>query len=583
MEIFMDTFKAPTSGQLIGAVVDRLGLRATDRLKSSTARAYFSGERISEGVRQEILDDVTNGLFDAGLIKESLDRSPLEIEVASVARFVDMTASKAPTTTQLLAGFVGAWASHWDALIGAFHAASPPIPRRPVSAIAVARLLTIDLALRTAALRSMLDLESLNASDDGHRGMLIRGLLHEYGLTRDKAADRCRVSSNSVDAWCDGRSEIGDENILDLAIALSRARGSANADDDEKALAARLRRHRAAWRLRTLLDELFGVDRRRDLEAAFIRIANRVRDGLSQSKLPPERRRLGEWMIVAQGIAFDSTRFLRRHASRPEQDQRWLNALATDDDVATLVAHARQVAAIPEVLAMGRDEGWLTGDDAAAAIEILADAPLHGVAPQREDAGRYAAVLATTPSQNAFNREAQGERALLAKDYPAAIFHFRRAVELEPTKAMWHFKLGAALWQGGDFAAGEAECRIATALDEGWDLPAIEIGVLRLNAGDASGAIDALVLARQRYAPSWHLLHHLGVAYMRRDRFEEAAAAFASALALDADNALTLECAAWMADELGDTRRAKALAKQAAFRGRRVVFRDRTHGPRPKR
>jgi Flp pilus assembly protein TadD len=110
----------------------------------------------------------------------------------------------------------------------------------------------------------------------------------------------------------------------------------------------------------------------------------------------------------------------------------------------------------------------------------------------------------------------------------------------------------------GDAAAAQRSARRALELDpSSW--PALEtLGVIRLDRGDASGAAELLERAMHSGGDRHSLLNHLGEAYFRAERYEDARRLFARAV----------DKAAWVADYrwnlalalegLGECRRAHA-------------------------
>lgn len=453
-----------------------------------------------------------------------------------------------------------------------FKSNAPHVPIVPQVGLAFARLAVIDVALRVAAFRSYHQLGPLESlAEDAHAGLLIRRLLTEAELTREKFECLDERSDNSVDAWCDGKSRMNEDNILKVAKGLS---------SNPPTLAARLRRHYAWWALRGSAVAVFWKEAAADLFSALIRLANKLLDGLSRSRLPPEQRRMTEVGIIFMGRCFESTRFLRNHASRTEQDGHWIEAL-TVNDIDYVIGHARRVAAIPEVRARFVAQG-ADMDLVDRIAQMVTSGPRIGFVPQTGSNRQYVYRLSGDAQFTVNVRDAQAEEALLRGDLDGAVVHRRRQVALQPEKAMWHFKLGTVLSQRGDYEEALAECWLAAQIEPTWELPRVEIGVIHLDAGHAEKAVEELEVARTLFeTPSARLLYHLGVGYFREGRLCEADEALKAALSVKGDDALTQELAAVVAYHLDDTLRCRKLAREAAHRGRPFAL-ELLHPPKRK-
>lgn len=543
-------FIPPTSGVLLGALVGALSLRQTKRLKSSTARAYFSGEPIKDDSLCEIVEDFVDVLLDADLLDWPADGPPRPVVVAGV-----------------LASTVA-----WDELVGRHRSGALPVQTSSLAGRAFARVAVVDLALRLGALRRRCGLGSVHEPPaDDAPGVLLRRLLHDRKITREALAERARVSVTTVDSWCDALVSISAENMLDIAFALEPTDEARRTE-----VARRLRRHFALWQLRRALVSL-GDDFVADALAAIVRIANVVNEGLGQTKLAEPDRTKGLEATVVLGRRFESTLFLRRHASRSEQDAHWRAALLADD-LRYTEGHAQWIAGAAELRARARELGVPDGVDIEL-LDELADAPPPGLPrPAMPSDAAQLLVISGDASFKANNREALSHAAELTGDLQRAIDEMRRALQLEPAKALWHFKLGALLGQAGRADEGIAECRIAVATEPAWELPAVEMGIILLDARRPREALEALRTARlQHTMPSAHLLYHLGLAHFDVGDVDAALACFREALALKPDDPLCMNMSAEALFAragalVGEERRrtneeALRLAKAAALRG----------------
>ena len=158
-------------------------------------------------------------------------------------------------------------------------------------------------------------------------------------------------------------------------------------------------------------------------------------------------------------------------------------------------------------------------------------------------------------------------------DIDAALPHIRRAVELQPENAMYHFLLGATLGKVGDAEEALQECWIADSLNPDDELPRVEVGIILMNAGRCKEARDHLEdVALGQGEPSAHLSFNLGVARFKCEAYHEALDALETSLSLRGDYGLALDIAAQCAFEIGDSKKGRRLAKKARQHGETEAF-----------
>ena len=204
--------RLPTSGQIIGALVTRLGIRHPT-LQNRNARRYFAGnpERlVKDSTRAEIIDAVAEVLTDAGFI--------------SLPQAKEGNHEATPTLSATLQ-----WhADHWD-LLRSF------IRRRTVSVMpshlprvweAYVRLAVIDLALRMAAHLHLAGtspepLELLNWASVDSRGDYLNQKRRRTPLTLEDIAGALDVTDNTVDAWMYNGARPSNYNLAKLAEMLA--------------------------------------------------------------------------------------------------------------------------------------------------------------------------------------------------------------------------------------------------------------------------------------------------------------------------------------------------------------------------
>lgn len=204
--------RLPTSGQIIGALVTRLGIRHPT-LQNRNARRYFAAnpERlVKDSIRAEIIDAIAEVLTNAGFI--------------SLPQAKESHHEPAPALSATLQ-----WhADHWD-LLRSF------VRRRTVSVIpshlprvweAYVRLAVIDLALRVAAhlhltRTSPMALELLNWASIDARGDYLNQKRRQTPLTLENLAEALDVTDNTVDAWMYDGARPSNNNLTKLAEKLA--------------------------------------------------------------------------------------------------------------------------------------------------------------------------------------------------------------------------------------------------------------------------------------------------------------------------------------------------------------------------
>ena len=202
----------PTSGQIIGALVTRLGIRHPT-LQHRKARRYFAAdpERLVKGTtRSEIIDAVAEVLTDAGFIslpqaRESNDESP-------------------PALSAVLR-----WhADNWDLMRSSVRRRTTSVlpSHMPKVWEAYVRLAVIDLAFRVAAhlhlaRKSPAALELLTWASVDARGEFLNQKRRHTPLTLDDLAEALDVTDNTVDAWMYHGARPSHDNLKKLAETLA--------------------------------------------------------------------------------------------------------------------------------------------------------------------------------------------------------------------------------------------------------------------------------------------------------------------------------------------------------------------------
>ena len=562
-------YRAPLSGQIIGAVVRELRLQ-DEVLRSKTAARYFKGGRIKDDSKQEIFEVLGQALVDHGIIPPS----PFLVR-------------KGISLNKVISSAITWYADQWDRFVGYMRSASTLVDRPDLAAISYLRLATIDLSLRTTA---ALWLGEVPVPDEGKplwaknkgRSTYLRGLLDGCGPdgpTRDQLAERLEVSNNTIDNWLDTHTRPTWSHINRLAEELAPY----HADIGKETLHGRLHRHYALSGLCDLLSVHVGRDAVVDLATALVRFVSRNLDGLRQfSKLNPEDAAKRQFLILFLGTRCVGTEHLLRALWRQERDPVWsTDLLAASKPWQLRLTHVMQhLGELDKVVKLVRDEFGIPKEDAESLLDevlrdVQADPTRLTLTDPSELDGMTIVRVKGDAKFSARNRMVQYAQAKSEGDLDTAILHVRRAVELQPENGEYHFHLGATLGMAGEVDEGLQECRKAASLDPAWELPKVEVGIILLNAGREEEALSHLEdVARGQSDLSSHLAFNLGMARLRCGELEGALSALSRAVEVKPDHASALDAAAHCAFLVGDGKKGRHLAKRANLLGHSETYRD---------
>ena len=560
-------YNPPLSGQIIGAVVKELRLQ-NDVLQGRTAKRYFRGTWVNEGSKREIFWALGQSLADQNVFPPSsfFEREGVPLE-------------KAITVS------IAWYADQWDWLAGYMRSASAPVDRPDLAAISYLRLAMIDLALRTSAVLWLAGLPPpdertpLWAKDRGgaeYLRQLLKGC-GEAGPTRDQLAERLGVSYNTVDNWLDTDARPSRSNINGIAKELSPHLTGVGLET----LQRQLHLHYALCSTFDLLSSHLGRDEVIDLATALVRFTSRNLAGLMQfSNLGTEDAARAQFMILMFGARFVSSEYLLRALWRQETDKVWKTDLmaASRPWHLRLIHVSQHLGRLDEVKKLLHNEYGIPAEVAEEIMgdvlrDVQADSTRLAIADPSELESHTFIRVKGNAKFSARNRIIQFSQARSEGDLETALVHIRRAVELQPESAEYHFHLGATLGMMGEVGEGIQECWIATGLDPSWDLPQVEVGIILLDAGRNREAREHLErVACGQDKPSPHLAFHLGTARLRSNDPSGALEMLESVIKAKPDHALALDQAARCAFLVGNMGKGRRLAKQAHQLGQSETY-----------
>lgn len=562
-------FKAPFSGPIIGTLVKNLRLQH-DFLNRKTAKRYFNGERIKDDSKFEVIEAIGQALVKQGIIPQSpfITRMAIPLE-------------------RVISLGIACYAEQWDQLVGYMQSTSAPVDRPDLAAISYLRLAVIDLALRVSAVLWLAEASTPNeetplwAEEKGGSALLQKLLAKcgEFCPTRDELADRLDVSENTIDSWLDSNSRPSLSNTDSIAKELACHIAGLGVET----LKGQLQRHYALCAICDLLTEHLGRDAVKDLATALARFSSRNLAGLRQfSKLDPDEAASRQFFILLLGTQFVSSKYLLKALWRQERDRVWqADLIAASKPWHLRLTHvAQHLRGLDEAIERIHEEYGIPRETTQEQLDeilrnVQADLTRPGLTDPTELENMTVVRVKGDAKFSARNRMTQFAQARSKGDLETAILHVRRAVELQPENAEYHFHLGANLGMVGKVEEGIQECWLAAQLAPTWELPRVEVGIILLNAGRSQEACEYLEsIALSQDSLSAHLAFNLGVARLRSGDPDGALVVLEKAIEIEPDHALALEQAAYCAFLIGDQAKGRKLAKLADQFGQSETYRE---------
>ena len=215
------TPRLPTSGQILGALVAKLGIKHVE-LRSRTARRYFSADLeylVKDSSREKITGAIAEVLTGSGLVA-----SP-QVEVDDYRQ-------------SALASMLRWHAEHWDLLRSFVRRRTTRVLPGNLPKVweAYVRIAIIDLALRVSAHlhlagSSLAALDFLAWSNDTTRGGFLNKKRQQTTLSLEEFAEAVGVTDNTVDAWMYHGARPSSDNLAKIAETLADEIEGSNAAD----------------------------------------------------------------------------------------------------------------------------------------------------------------------------------------------------------------------------------------------------------------------------------------------------------------------------------------------------------------
>ena len=558
-----ERFRAPLSGRVFGTVAKALGLRFARNNKALTR--YLNGRAVSDCARREIITSFAEDLVEQGIIP------PLRIPNDG-----------RNSITEPLGETLAVFAEEWDSLVGNTSTLSAGVDRPDLAGAAYLRLITVDLSLRYAALLHLAGLPAPEPdtppwADSRGGALCLRELLKRCGPegpTRVQLAELMEVSRNTVDAWLDQGARPRQDHLDRIGDRLAPFIEGM----DAQAVSGALRLHYGLSEICDTLARHVGLETVIETATAFVRLAGFAYEELGEhgDEYTDEEVALLHLIVFVTGAHGPFGLGLLRCLIDREEDPLWQAEL-----VAAAMPWESRLIYVMKMLRdtdnIARDANNRFGIPVEFSESVLDDtlrwAQSNPSLPRKFDPGTTVYRVSGDARFSASNRLMQYESAMAVGDHDTALVHIRRAVKLQPENAMYHFLLGATLGQIGKVDEGIQECWIADALNPDDELPKVEVGIILMNAGRNPEARQHLEdTARDREHISAHLSFNLGVARFRCEAYPEAMEALDTSISQRNDYGPALDMAAQCAFAIGETKKARNLAKRAKRHGHTEAY-----------
>lgn len=525
------TPRLPTSGQILGAIVARLGIKHA-QLQSRTARRYFSADPeylVKDSSRERIIGAIAEVVASSGLI-------------ASPQTEVD------DCRQSTLASMLQWHADHWD-LLRSF------VRRRTMRVLpgnlprvweAYVRLVIIDLALRVSAHlhlagSSPAALDFLAWSNPTRRGDYLNQKRQQTSLSLEEFAEAVGVTDNTVDAWMYKGARPSDGNLGKIGKTLADEVEASNA----AVIALELRALYWVSDVAALLSEHIG-DRatnevigqlRRYAEATYRTIAD---------QFPAESRTEDLTILADLGAGSRLAEPLLSTLVEQEPDDGW-----REDLRATGMDWVRRVLSVNLGVHLAEVDGLI----------------------QKTNGGLLEDWGVGNPEAYAHYRRSQELR--MQGKLQEALAEVQVAARLDPLDPANHCTLGSVKTGIGIaredtdlIKEGLNALWLAVTLDPKWILPWTEIGLVLHHTGRSEEAVAHLRNVNPECGPLDSKYHQaLGAAYWKLDELPEALAAFEASLELDPEETSALLAASELSLTIGDEEKYKRYLRRARHFG----------------
>ncbi len=536
----------PTSGQIIGALVRRLGIKES-ALSTKNAQRYFKGTDgagLKESTLEEIFAALARVLIETGLIPAAQEAGDAAINRVTFALKFN--------------------AGGWDEFVAKMRRRSGIIDRAnlPLVWTAYIRLAAIDVAVRIGAGMRILDippsdLETLEYLDRSNRGDLLNWirrdikrdqqanqdyLAHEL-LTVEGFVEATGVDKNTVAGWLYDGARPSDAHLKTIASAMGNVIGC----EYEGLMLGRLRQFYWLSDIVELVQTIIGTEHTNEIVARLRRYSELSFHGLSKISQDPDSTKV-LMDLVLSGTGIELGKVLVKYIAEQERDPEWKLDLEATDSVSwetrvqkiTMRLRRSEMSSMTDSVRKWHMDAWGVSNPEAYALH------------------ERAMELAVTEGRMS-----------------ESLAMLETAAQLDPKDPTYHFTLGSHLGgigaRTGDeelMRKGLDELWLATRLAPEWLMPWTTIGFILIENGQHQEALEHLLAVDQKRdqqeAEYWTAV---GFCYDGLDKNTEALEAFEKGMGYESDNRLLAILAATSAGKLGYGQRARKYKRLARHLG----------------
>jgi len=563
------SFKCPTSGQMLGALVSAFRLHQTSVGGPSAefigsgnagkrARDYFEGKWIPEKTRREICTWVVQALVHSQIFP------PIRLPAAR--------SGETPKAEQALHIALFAWLQSWDTVFVA-SADRWPNADPALGGFVMGRQVVIDLALRWAAFCHLAGIDDPDTItiEDGRSGKaraILDAAIKRGGksLTREdlakalRAARREKINDRTVDRWFDEVVIPDDENLSAMATALT------SNDEDASSLLRFLRLQYGGLRLLLKVRKAVGprlcdvlVDGLKKFVRAGIRFNQAARVSASADDERAHLFEIDSLKLFLKGFSDPVAAVWIRAFLHEERSPLWhddLQYAGNGGALARIEACLKVVGDWPRLQAAVAAHAAAHPGCIDGSREVLESAAIMSMNDNHQMPAKLEKWMAENPDRvrkivsddqmKAATRAEQGTAAMNKGDYEGAIPHWARAAALETDrrrKSNYLYFYGCCLWQARSRRYDDAiealheSFRLWPEADHQRDRPFVEIAIIYQNRGWFEHALQHLDTDPVGFAStSGHFNFVKGRTLHALHRWEEALECFQRAVELEADS-----------------------------------------------
>ena len=526
------TPRLPTSGQIIGAAVSKLGIRHPV-LQKRTTRRYFSDDLehlVKDSSRDEIIAAIAEVLTNSGFIASSQLREANHKLVPTVAAMLRWNAD------------------HWDLLRSFLRPRIMSVLPGHLPKIweAYIRFAVVDLALRIAAHlhlagSSPAALGFLGSTSRTARGDFLNQKRQQAALSLEDLAEAVKVNDNTVDAWMYRGARPSDDNIVKMAEALA----AKIEDADTASVALELRALYWVSDVAALLAKHIGAEA---IDEAIGRLCQYAEETYWEidEQFPTENRAADLTVLADLGTGARLAYPLLSALIEQESDGEWRKHLRPNG-----MAWVRRIISVNLGVHLAEVDNLIQKTQG----RLLDDWDV------------------SNPEAYAHYRRSH-ELSMEGKWWEA-MAEVEIAARLDPLDPANQFSLGSVktgIGVGrGDIALineGLEALWLAVALDPNWIVPWTEIGLTLLHTDRAAEAVEHLRKVKPGCGPLDSRYHSvLGAAHWKLGQLPEALAAFEAALELDPEETSDLLAASEIALLIGDHEKHRRYIRRAQHFG----------------